>query len=141
MTSVLATNAVILNPSDVEYFLRATKEGSPLDGQVSRTSEVYTGNGGVTVIPTGTNNFHVTGPLAGVLTLNCTNRFNFINRLLVVTVAGGVGQNVVINLPAAPYNISLKGSNSTAATYTIAASANAQTVAIEFRTDGAFIHT
>jgi hypothetical protein len=139
MTSPFAQNAVILNPSDKEYFLRSTKEGAPLDGQVTRTSQVYTGNGGVTIIPNGSNSLHITGPLAGVLTLNCTSRFNFINRLLVVTVAGGVGQNVVINLPAAPYNIALKGSNSTAAAFTLAASANAQSVTIDFRQDGAFI--
>ena len=139
MTSPLALNAVILNSTDVPYYLRATKEGQPLDGQVPRTTQTYTGVGGATIIPAGSNNFHVSGPLTGVLTLNCTSRFNFINRVLVVTVAPGVGQNVVINLPAAPYLTHVKGAAAAVTTYTLAASANAQEIAIEFRPDGAFI--
>lgn len=139
MTSPLATNAVILNPNDIQYYLRATKEGQPLDGQVPRTTQTYTAVGGATIVPLGTNVLHVTGPLTGVLTINCTNRFNFINRILVVTVAPGVGQNVVINLPAAPYLTHVKGSAAAVTTYTLAASANAQQIAIDFRPDGAFI--
>lgn len=141
MTSPFATNAVILNPNDPQYFLRATKEGSPLDGQIPRTSQVYTGVGGVTIVPTGTNDLHVTGPLTGTLTINCTNRFNFINRVLVVTVVGGVGQSVTINLPAAPYLTHVKGAAGAVTSYTLAASANSQSVTIFFRPDGAFINT
>lgn len=139
MTSPLATNAVILNANDVQYYLRATKEGQPLDGQIPTTTQTYTGVGGVTIVPTGANNLHVSGPLTGPLVINCTSRFNFINRTLMVTVAPGVGQSVTISLPAAPYLTHVKGSAAAVITHVLAASANAQEVTVQFRPDGAFI--
>lgn len=139
MTSTLSKDAPVLTPSDRQRFLPVDKNGIPLAKQVARTWEDYTGVGGVTVIPNGSNSYNVLGVLTGVLTLNCTDVSNFVGRSLMVTVRGGASQNVVINFPAAGYDVRVKGSAGSVTSYTIAVSALNQNIIIEFRQTGAFI--
>lgn len=140
MTSNLSKAAYVPTPSERQRFLKVDKNGFPVDKQIPRTWQNYSGAGGVTVIPDGSNSFNVLGVLAGVLTLNCTDVSNFIGRSLNVTVRGGATQNVVINFPAAGYDVRVKGTAGSVTTYTIAASANNQNALIDFRQDGAFIN-
>ena len=140
MTSTVSKNAYVPTPIEKLRYLLVDKDGVPKNKQVPRTWENYSGAGGVTVIPNGSNSFNVVGVLGGVLTLNCTDVSNFVGRSLAVTVLGGASQNVVINFPAAGYTVRVKGAAGTVTSYTIAASANNQAITIDFRSDGAFIH-
>lgn len=139
MTSLISKDAYVPTPSEKRRFLEVDKNGFPRNKQVPRISESYSGAGGVTVVPNGSSSYNVLGILAGVLTLNCTDVSNFVGRTLMVTVRPGATQNVVINFPAAGYTVYVKGAAAAVTTYTLAASANAQSCVIDFRTDGAFI--
>ena len=139
MTSTLSKDAYVPTPSDKPRFLPVDKNGFLRNKQIARTNENYSGAGGVTVVPNGSHSYNVLGVLAGVLTLNCTDVSNFINRTLMVTVRGGASQNVVVNFPAAGYDVRVKGAAGSVTTYTIAASANNQSIVIDFRSDGAFV--
>lgn len=139
MTSNVSKNSYVGTPSERKRFLEVDKDGIPRNKQVARTWENYSGAGGVTVVPNGSNSYNVLGVLAGVLTLNCTDVSNFVGRSLLVTVRGGASQNVVINFPAAGYDVRVKGAAGSVTSYTIAANANNQNIVIEFRQDGAFI--
>jgi len=139
MTSNISKNAYVGTPSERKRYLEVDKDGIPRNRQIPRTWEEYTGVGGVTVIPNGSNSYNVLGVLTGVLTLNCTDVSNFVGRSLMVTVLGGASQNVVINFPAAGYSVRVKGAAGTVTSYTIAASANNQSIVIDFRLTGAHI--
>lgn len=139
MTSPFSKDAYIPKPSSKRYYLEVDKNGAVRNKQVARTSEVYTGVGGVTVVPNGSHSYNVLGVLTGVLTLNCSDVSNFINRSVMVTVLGGATQNVVVNFPAAGYDVRVKGSAGSVTSYTITPSANNQSIIVDFRQDGAFI--
>jgi len=139
MTSPVSKDAIVLTPSDRPRYLAVDKNGIPLTKQIARTWEDYTGVGGVTVVPDGSSSYNVLGVLTGVLTLNCTDVSNFVGRSLLVTVRGGASQNVVINFPAAGYDVRVKGSAGSVTSYTLAVSANNQSVVIDFRQTGAYI--
>lgn len=139
MTSLNSTDAYVGKPSERKRYLEVDKNGLLRNKQIPRTWENYSGVGGVTVVPNGSNSYNVLGVLTGVLTLNCTNVSNFIGRSLMVTVRGGASQNVVINFPAAGYDVRVKGAAGSVTTYTIAANANNQNIMIDFRSDGAYI--
>jgi hypothetical protein len=139
MTSNVSKNAYLGTPSERQRFIKADKNGIPVDKQIPRTWENYSGAGGATVVPNGSHSYNVLGVLAGVLTINCTDVSNFVGRSLLVTVRGGATQNVVINFPAAGYDVRVKGAAGSVTSYTIAANANNQNIMIDFRSDGAFI--
>lgn len=139
MTSAVSKNAYVGTPSERKRYLEVDKDGNLRNKQVPRTWEEYSGAGGVTVVPNGSHSFNVLGILAGVLTLNCTDVSNFVGRSLMVTVRPGATQNVVINFPAAGYTVYVKGAAAAVTTYTLAASANAQSIVIDFRSKGAWI--
>lgn len=139
MTSNLSKDAYVGTPSERKRYLRADKNGNPVNKQIPQTWENYSGVGGVTVVPNGSHSYNVLGVLTGVLTLNCTDVSNFVGRSLMVTVRGGASQDVVVNFPAAGYSVRVKGSAGTVTTYTIAANANNQSIMIYFRQDGAYI--
>lgn len=140
MTSLNSTDAYIPKPSEKKYYLEVDKNGFLRNKQMPRVWEDYTGVGGVTVVPNGSHSYNVLGVLTGVLTLNCTNVSNFIGRSLLVTVRGGASQNVVINFPAAGYDVRVKGAAGTVTSYTITPSANNQSISIDFRATGAHVN-
>lgn len=139
MTSNISKDAYVGTPSERKRYLEVDKNGFAKNKQMPRTWEDYTGVGGVTVIPNGSHSYNVLGVLTGVLTLNCTDVSNFVGRSLLVTVRGGASQNVVINFPAAGYDVRVKGAAGSVTTYTIAANANNQSIVIDFRQTGAFV--
>lgn len=141
MASLISKDAPIMTPSDRPRYLPVDKNGFPLAKQVPKSWENYSGVGGVTVIPNGSDQFNVLGVLTGVLTINCTDVSNFVGRSVMVTVRGGATQNVVIDFPAAAYNVTVQGAAGFVTSYTFAASANAQSAIIHFRQDGAHIRT
>ncbi len=140
MTSLVATDAALNPPLTKNRFLKVNKEGVPINKQVPRTTQNNIAAGPATVTFDGSNDFNVTGALAGVLTVNATVVNNLIGRSIRVFVRGGVGQNVVINFPAAGYLTYVKGAAGEVTSYTLAASANNQSVEIVFGPTIAVVH-
>lgn len=64
MTNRAATNAV-LPGLDREYFLRADKDGFPLQKQVPKSIQVYTGPGNTVVVPDGSDYLFINSTVAG----------------------------------------------------------------------------
>lgn len=139
MTSTVGNNAAISTALTRDRFLRVDKEGIPLDKQVPRTSQTNSVVGPATITFDGSSTLFVTNALSGVITVNATSVSNLIGRNIRVVVRGGVGQNVVINFPAAGYPVYVKGSAGAVTTYTIAASANNQDINIEFGLASAYV--
>lgn len=140
MTSQKATNAFVPTASTKYFTLKADKNGIPIDLQVPRTSEIYSGGGDVTIIPNGSSNFVVSAVLDGVLTLNCSNVSNFIGRNINILVRPGTTENVVINFPSSGYTVYNVGAAAAVTSYTITAGDNAQRITIEFMDTIAFIY-
>lgn len=140
MTSPLAKNYISTPQGQRKYYLEADKNGVPLQLQVPMTHEEYIGNGNQTVEPKGCDFFTVAAPLAGPLTIDFqTNGQNYFARRIRVLVIGGVGQDVIINFKAAPYNALVVNTALTVNQYTIAANANHQAIDIVFGELGAAI--
>lgn len=91
MTSQYATNAVS-SGLDREYYLQVTKEGFPLQKQVPKTIQTYSGPGNEAIIPDGSNYLLITGTVAdGALTVDLTdlqNYRNMIGRSLTIACSG-----------------------------------------------------
>ena len=138
MTSVLATNGIPQTPTTKNRFLKVNKEGIPLTLQVPRTSQVNSVVGPATLTFDGSSDVWVTDALTGVITFNATSVNNLIGRAINIFVRGGVGQNVVVNFPAAGYPVYLKG-GAAVTTQTIAANANAQNITIVFGPTSGYI--
>lgn len=132
MTSVVATDASLITPITKARYLKVTKEGVPINKQVPRTTQTNAVVGPATVFFDGSNDVRIENALTGVITYNATNVSSLIGRTITVLVRGGVGQNVVINFPAAGYPVYVKGVAGASTTYTIAANANNQSATIMF---------
>lgn len=139
MASQVATDAVLTTPIDKKRPLLGDKAGVPLNRQIPRTQQVYTGNGAVPITLDGSNSLLVTGALAAPLVVNATSVNNLIQRAIAVYVRGGVGQNVVINFPVAGYPVYSKGAAGTVTTITLPVSANNQNLFIDFGATAAYI--
>lgn len=139
MTSLIDNSAPILTPSTAIRHLRVDKNGFPLTKQIGRLSQLFTGIAPATIVPDGSSVIYVPDALAGVLTIDCTDYKKLAGKTLNIMVRPGPGQNVVVNFPASGYTVYVKGAAAAVTSYTIAASANAQSIFIDFRTDGAFI--
>ena len=141
MTSVLATNGIPQTPTSKNRFLKVNKEGIPLTLQVHRTTQQNTVVGPATLTFDGSNDVTVTNALTGAITFNATSVNNLIGREITIRVRGGVGQNVLVTLPAAGYPVYTKGVAGTQASpYTILANANNQTVVLTFTPTAGFIN-
>ena len=138
MTSVVGANAVVDKTLAKTRYLKVDKEGVPLNLQVPLTTQVVTATGG-TITFTGARIVPVLTALVGVLTINATSHLGLIGREITVYVRGGVGQNVVINFPAAGYPVYVNGVAGASTTYTIAASANNQAASIRFGPTAGFV--
>lgn len=139
MTSLVATNGIPQTPTTKNRFLKVNKEGIPLTLQVPRTSQINAAAGPATLTFDGSSDVWVTNALAGVITFDATSVNNLIGRAITVFVRGGVGQNVVVNFPAAGYPVYVKGAAGAVTTYTILANANNQNISIVFGPTSAFI--
>lgn len=100
MTSPLANNYVGTLQGQVRY-AQTDKDGYPLQGQVPKTVEYYTGVGGVSVVPTGKDHFVVSGLGTGVLNIDLTadqNYNNMISRTMTVYVLPSAANNVTVDI-------------------------------------------
>lgn len=80
MSSSLATNAA-LPGLDREYYLQVDKEGFPLNKQVPLSIQTYSGAGGVSIVPDGSDVLFISGTMAGALVINLTNTANYTNMI------------------------------------------------------------
>lgn len=140
MTSVTAIDGVLLTPVEKRRYILADKNGAPLNKQVPKTQQIYSGVGGETITLDGSDNLFIITGLTGVLTINATNPSSLRGRRVNIFVRGGVGQNVVINFPAAGYPTYIGGAAGAATTHTIATNANNQKATIEFGITFAYVN-
>ena len=121
MTSPLATNFVDPGLAPV-HFLHVDKEGVPLQKQIPLTVQSYTGAGGVTIQPDGSEVLWVNSTLAtGALTVGLTataNYNNYLNRKLTVYVSPAAGNNVLVSITGGGRAFRLTGDTGTVATIT-----------------------
>lgn len=121
MTSTLANNTVLRRLAR-PYHLETTKEGAPLQGQVTQTVEYYTGAGGVSVVPQGKNVFYVDSTLAGgALNINLTatqNYSNMIGRSVLFYLSPAAGNNLTISITGGGRAFRLTGDTGSVATIT-----------------------
>jgi hypothetical protein len=111
MTNVLASNAIVPQRSDVRYFLPATKEGSPLNRQVPRTYQDYTGTGG-TITYDGSSEININGttlitPLIIRLGPTISELRNWLGRQVTINIKPG--NLVTITLISSPALMCING--------------------------------
>lgn len=131
MTSTFAKKAVIIRPHETKNYLQADKNGFPLQGQVARTADIYTGTGG-TIVCSGKNDLFVNSVLASTLIVNMQDTPELIGRRITVTVRPGATQIVRLLFPAAGYTVYVDGGAAAVTQYDIGISANAQSVDVIF---------
>jgi len=131
MTSTIAKKAVIVKPHESKYYLPADKNGFPLQGQVARTADVYTGTGG-TIVSNGKCDLFVNSVLASTLIVDMQDTPELTGRRITVTVRGGATQIVRLLFPASGYTMYVDGSAAAVTQYDIGISANAQSVDVIF---------
>lgn len=92
MSNSSATNFVTTG-LDREYHLQTDKEGFPLQGQVPKRIQTYSGAGLTSIVPDGSQFLHISGTVAsGQLTIDLTDDADFLNM---------VGRTLVISCTAA----------------------------------------
>ena len=104
MTSPLANNFVN-HPQGQIFYSRVDKDGNPLQGQVPKTMETYSGVGGVDYIPNGKDYLVVSGLGTGVLNIDLTanqDYNNMIGRTITVYVMPSAGHNVTVDITGGP---------------------------------------
>lgn len=131
MTSTLSKKAVVPKIHETKYFLAADKNGFPLQGQVARTADVYTGTGG-TIVSSGKSDLFVNSVLTSTLIVNMQDTPELTGRRITVTVRPGATQIVRLLFPAAGYTMYVDGTAAAVTQYDIGISANAQSVDVVF---------
>lgn len=121
MTSPLATNFVGTAQRQPRY-LEVDVNGLPLQRQVGKTVEYYTGAGGVSVVPSGTDVLYVNSTLAtGALTLDLTSTANYTNmigRSMLVYLSPAAGNNLIVDITGGGRAFRLTGDTGDQATIT-----------------------
>jgi hypothetical protein len=131
MTSTFAKKGVFPRAHETKYFLPADRNGFPLQGQVARTADVYTGTGG-TIVSSGKSDLFVNSVLTSTLIVNMQDYPELIGRRISVTVRPGATQIVRLLFPAAGYTVYVDGTAAAITQYDIPVSANAQNVEVVF---------
>lgn len=80
MSNPAATNYVD-SGLDREYYLKTDKEGVPLQGQVPQSQQTYSGAGGVSIVPDGSNVLFISGTMAGALVIDLTDDADYRNMI------------------------------------------------------------
>ena len=97
MTSRFATNYVFRSQGQVEY-LEVDRDGAPLQGQVPRTYQRYTGTGNATVVYDGSDVFVLDSALgAGPLTIDFSAMNNYLGRSVQFLCEKAILNNVVLD--------------------------------------------
>lgn len=131
MTSTLSKKALVPRAHETKYYIPADKNGFPLQGQVARTADIYTGTGG-TIVSTGKNDLFVNAVLTSTLIVNMQDVPELVGRRISVTVRPGASQIVRLLFPAAGYTVYVDGSAAAVTQYDIPVNANAQNVEVVF---------
>lgn len=97
MTSRFATNYVSSGVSR-KHYLESNRDGFPLQNQIPRTIQSYTGNGNQTIPLTTYNVLSIESVLnAGALTLTCIDTQNYLGRSVSIESRDTIVNNIVIN--------------------------------------------
>lgn len=131
MTSSFSKKAIVPKPHETKHYLQADKNGYPLQGQVARTADVYTGTGG-TIICSGKSDLFVSDVLASMLIVNMQDTAELAGRRITVSMRPALTQTVRLLFPAAGYTMYVDGGSAAVTQYDIATSANAQSVDVVF---------
>lgn len=131
MTSTLSKKALVPRAHETKYYVPADKNGFPLQGQIARTADIYTGTGG-TIICSGKSDLFVNAVLTSVLVVDMQDISELVGRIISVTVRPGATQIVRLLFPAAGYTVYVDGGAAAVTQYDIAVSANAQNVQVVF---------
>lgn len=130
MTSSFSKKAIVPLPHEKRYWVPADKNGVPLNGQVPRTADIYTGTGG-TLVASGKSDIFVNSILDSLLTIDMQDTPELIGRRITVSVRPGATQ-IVRLLFSNTYTIYVDGGNAAVTQYDIPVSANAQSVDVIF---------
>lgn len=97
MTSVYATNFV--DPGlDPTHYLRVTKEGIPIQGQVASSYQTYTGTGNTTINYDGSDCLVIDSTLsAGDLTVSFSPLYNFFGRSCDIVVTRLLANDLILD--------------------------------------------
>lgn len=100
MTSRFATNYISSGVSR-KHYLESNRDGFPLQNQIPRTIQTYSGNGNQTIPLTTYNVLSIDSVLnAGPLTLTCIDTPNYFGRLITIESLNTITNNIVINYGA-----------------------------------------
>lgn len=137
MSNLLATNAVVPKSIATPHFLKATRDGFPLNKQVPRTYQVYAGTGNQTITYDGSNEVRITGQtLTGPLIINLgplVNIRNNIGRAMTLNIYGPVNQP--ITLSSNPALLCINGTSLKQLSHVIAPDANSKSITVYFNSE------
>lgn len=131
MTSTFSKKAVVVKPHESKSYILADRNGFPLQGQVARTSDVYTGTGG-TIVSSGKNDLFINSILSSMLIVNMQDTPELIGRRITVSIRPATTQTVRLLFPSAGYTMYVDGGSAAVTQYDIVTSANAQSVDVIF---------
>lgn len=132
MTSSFSKKAIVRRPHETEFYLKADRNGNPLQGQIPRTADIYTGTGG-TIVCSGKSDLFVANVLSSMLIVNMQDTPELIGRGITVTLRPALTQTVRLLFPSAGYTVYVDGASAAVTQYDIATSANAQSVEVIFQ--------
>ena len=134
MTSALATNAIVPKNIDTVFHLKATRTGAPLNKQVPRTYQIYTGTGNQTIQYDGSNEIIINGPtLTGPLIIQfgpIANIRNAIGRKLNIIIVSPIFQTITLN--SSPAFMKINGTNLTQLSHVIPADNISKAISVFF---------
>lgn len=137
MSNSKATDAIVPKTIDTQYFLRATKNGIPINGQVPRTYQAYTGSGNQTITYDGSNEIRIFGPtLTGPLTINfgpLSRLRNLVGRLVTLNVIAPISQT--ITLSTSPAFMVINGTGLQQFTHQISGNNTSKSITIYFHSE------
>lgn len=133
MTSSIATNAGLTAPTERIHYLRANRDGFPIDRQVPRTFQVYSGTGG-SMNYDGSNEILINGtalvtPLIIVFGPS-SNIKNWIGRSVEIQIF--TPNNTTVTLNTSPALMSINGTALTQLSHVIPANGVTKTITLYF---------
>ncbi len=133
MSNPLANNAVVTRPNDKNRYLKVTRDGIPINKQVPRTYQTYTGTGG-NLTYDGSSEIRINGSgLTTPLTIlfgALPNVRNWVGRELAINIYTPNAQTITLN--TSPAFMSINGTNLTQLSHVIPVDGISKTVTIYF---------
>ena len=133
MSNPLAINAAVIRPTDKKRYLKVNKEGTPINKQVSRTYQNYTGTGG-SLAYDGSSEIRINGAgLVSPLTIQfgpIANVRNWVGRCVSINVYTPNAQTITLN--SSPAFMVLNGTSLTQLSHVIAVNNTVKTVTLYF---------